>query len=343
MKKSKKKEIISFLEKVRKLVDPKIKELLNLYVDKKFEKLVNYQVETGGKKLRASLIVLSCLVCGGKTEDALYPAAGIEILHNYSLMIDDIIDHSFWRRRKKTCWKKFGNSMTECLGFIYSTAVFQAARFSKKPDLILDKLAEALKVLAQGEIMDILFEQSGRDEESYVQKNRYQEVNLDNYLEMVSKKTAALIRAAMEIGGICGRATKKEITALKNYGFNLGIAFQIKDDILDIYGKEKKFGQRIGQDIRERKLGSILTFYALKEMSSENKKRLLAILKKKKITEKDVRRAIKMIKETGAKEKATKLGEEYVKRAKEHLRNLPRNKWTRLLEDIGDFVMKREK
>lgn len=343
MGKTKKQEIVSFLEKTKVLVDPKIKELLNIYVSKRFEKLTNYQIGTGGKRLRACLTLLSCLACGGKIKNAIYPAAGIEILHNNTLIIDDIIDHGSWRRNRKTCWKKFGASITECISFIYSAAVFQAAFFSKKPKLVSDRLARAMKTVLQGEILDILFEQSGREEENYVQKNRYHEVNLYNYLEMVSKKTAALIQAAVEIGGICAGARKKQIEALENYGLNLGIAFQIKDDILDIYGEEKKFGKKIGQDIRERKLGSILIFYALKETSEQDGKKLLKILKKKKITEKDVKSAIKVIKQTSAQEKAMKLGKEYILKAKQSLKILPQNKWTKLLRNIADFAIEREK
>ncbi len=83
---------------------------------------------------------------------------------------------------------------------------------------------------------------------------------------MVSEKTAALFQASCEIGGICANAKKRQLKVLKNYGFNLGIAFQIRDDILDIFGDEKEFGKKIGKDIKERKLGNAVIFYALKEL-----------------------------------------------------------------------------
>ena len=108
MKRKKKEKIDIIFKKWANLVDPKIKEILTLFVDKKTQKLVNYQIAVGGKRLRPALTIAGCLVCGGKIENALYPAAGLEILHNCTLIYDDIIDNSNLRRGKPTAWFKFG-------------------------------------------------------------------------------------------------------------------------------------------------------------------------------------------------------------------------------------------
>ena len=123
----------SFFKKVFRLVDPKVREILNLSVDQKRKELVNYQVGTGGKGFRPALAVASCLACRGKTKDVLYAAAGLEILHNCTLIFDDIIDNSFLRRGRKTLWSKYGKSIAQCVGLDYAAAIFQAANKSSYP------------------------------------------------------------------------------------------------------------------------------------------------------------------------------------------------------------------
>ncbi len=337
------KELISFLKETSKIVDPKIREILNLYVSREFRSLVNYQIKMGGKRLRPALAFLSSFVCGGKEKDILYPAAGLEILHNYTLIIDDIIDDSPLRRGKPTVWDKYGKSMAECLEVYYAAAIFQAANNSKKPSEVSDIFSKALKIVFEGEILDILFEQSGREEEEYINENRYNQVSRRDYLKMISKKTASLMEASCEVGAISTNASKEQTTALKNYGFNLGVAFQIQDDILDIFGNQKKFGKPIGQDIRERKLGNIVIFYALEELPLSKRKTILSVLRKKKRKEEDIKRVIKIIKNTQAREKATFLGQKYLKKAKNNLKNLPQNKWNEALETMADFVIGRER
>jgi geranylgeranyl pyrophosphate synthase len=120
------------------------------------------------------------------------------------------------------------------------------------------------------------------------------------------------------------------------------VAFQIRDDILDIYGEETKFGKRIGQDIYERKLGNILIIYALEEFNKEAKQRFLHILQKDKITDKDANKAIKMIKQTRAKEKATELAVSYSDKGYDNLKRLPQNEYAGALKDFLDFVIKRD-
>jgi geranylgeranyl diphosphate synthase type I len=332
-----------FFKKVAKIIDPKIKKVLDIYIGKKTQKLLNYQIETGGKRFRPALAVASCLVCGGKIKNVLYPAAGLEILHNYTLIVDDIIDNSDLRRGRATTWFKFGRSIAQCVGIDYSAAVFQTANKSKKPIKTSELFAKALKAIVDGEILDILFEQSGRSDEKYINANRYKKITQQDYFKMINQKTVTLIRVCCEIGGISAGANKSKIDALKNYGFNLGIAFQIKDDILDVYGEEKKFGKKIGNDIKERKLGNIVIFYALKELPQLKRKEVLTILRKGRIRNKDIKEAIEVIKGTKAKEKASLLGEKYIQKAKKSLKFLPKNKWNEVLNKIADFVIERNK
>jgi len=342
-KKQEKEKLNSVLDKFAKISAPVVKKILISNVDRKFQKLVSYQISTGGKRLRPALAAISCLMLGGKLKDILYPAAGLEIFHNYTLIVDDIIDNSPLRRERKTTWAKFGRSIAQCIGIDYGAAIFQASSLAKNPVLVSELFAKTLKNVMEGELLDILFEQAGRNDEAYVLKNRYRKITEKDYFKMVSKKTAALFQVCCELGGICAGAKEKELQALRNYGFNLGIAFQIQDDILDIFGEEKKFGKKIGKDIEERKLGNIVISLALKEFNLVDKRKFLRILKKKKINQKDIKEAINLIKKTNSYQKALELGQKFSKKAKKNLEILPKNKWSDLLMSLADFAIVREK
>lgn len=338
-----KEKIDLILGKYSKIVEPVIKKLLVLDIDRKFQGLVRYQIETGGKRLRPVLAIICCQLLGGKLKDVLTPAAGLEILHNYTLIVDDIIDESVHRRGKPTSWFKFGTSIAQCVAMAYAASIFQTAKLSKKPERTLDLFAKALKSIVDGEILDVLFEQAGREKEPYISKNRYLKINENDYFKMVNKKTAFLLQSCCEVGGIMADAKKKDILALRNYGFNLGIAFQIQDDILDIFGGEKKFGKKIGGDILERKGGNIVILIALKDLNSSNRKKLLAILRKKEINQNDIQGAISLIKKTNSREEASLLAQKFIKIANNSLKKLPKNRWNDILASLAGLSLKREK
>ncbi len=336
-------ELNLIVKKINQKLEPVIQEILCLHIDKEREKLVNYQISVAGKRMRPVLAVLSYSALGGKTKDVLYPAAGLEILHNYSLVVDDIIDNSELRRGEPTTWAKFGKSIAQCISIDYSAAIFQAANHSKNSKKISEIFAKTMKIIADGEILDILFEQSGRGNEFYIQETRYRQVKEKDYFEMVSKKTALLFQISCEIGGICANANETQINALRNYGYNLGIAFQIKDDILDIFGEQKKFGKKIGADIKERKRGNIVILSALKELISDNRNKFLEIMKKPQISEKDIKQAIDLINISSARKSAYELSQKFAEKAQKNLKLLPQNKYNKFLLHMADFAIKRER
>lgn len=325
------------------IVDPVIEKFLLLNVDQKFRPIVKYQISTGGKRLRPGLAIICCRLLGGKLEDVIYPAAGLEILHNYALIVDDIIDNSVLRRGELTTWAKFGTSIAQCIGVDYSAATFQTANQSKEPVLISKLFAKTLKTLVEGEILDILFERSGRGNEPYVVKNRYQKIREKDYFEMASKKTAALFSASGETGGICAGAKNNEVDALRKYGFSLGMIFQVTDDILDIFGQEKKFQKKIGKDIQEKKEGNIVVSYALAQLGPADKNKLLGIMSQEKVGQKDIEKAVGLIKKTNSREKAYQLAQKFANEAKASLKTLPQNKWKVTLNNLVDLILEREK
>lgn len=328
----------TLLEETKILVEPTVEELLSPYSGTRFADAVLYQIRAGGKRLRPALLFLACRALGGKDEDALYTAAAVEILHNYSLIIDDIIDNSEIRRGIPTVWKKWGMAATECVGVHYSASIFRGALRSPCPSQVADTLADTLQILVEGEIIDVLQERTGREDEFFVSGNRYKKIEKDNALEMMSKKTAELFKSTCFLGGLCAKGEEKELEKLKEYGFNLGMAFQMRDDVLDIFGEEKKFGKKIGKDIEERKGGNIVILFALEENEEIEK-----ILYKRSLKDEDLKEGMEMIKRTNAKDRAMELCNEYVRKAKESLYHLPENKERGTMEEIVDYLLKREK
>lgn len=343
MKFNGKTDVVMALVAITGVVDPVIQDILTSYLGEKSGEAAVYQISSGGKRIRPALAIISCLALNGRIGDVIYPAAGLEILHNTSLITDDIIDHSTLRRGLATEWAKYGKSLAECMALAYSSAIFQAAIRSREPILLTELFAKTMKVLVDGELLDILFEQHSRKDEPFVVKNRYSVVTNKDYLEMVGKKTSALLDACCETGAICAKASKKQIAALKSFGYNLGIAFQIKDDILDIFGEQGQFGKKIGKDIEERKLGNCVVSFAFDELSVENKEAVLAILQKEVIGDEDIDNTVSIIAKTSGKKKACDLAKAFADNAKKELRTLPKNKWTNLLEQIVDFVIERKK
>ena len=334
------KETMSVL---KERVDPVIEILLLEKVSLKLQKIVNYQIQTGGKRIRPILAILSCKMLKGNIKDVLYPAASLEILHNYTLIIDDIVDNGKLRRNEKTTWFKYGKSIANFVSMNYAVSVFEAISHAPNAMRVLDILSETLKTITEGQCLDVLLERSGRENEEYIKKNRPSNISTQKYLEMISKKTASLIQSSCEIGGLCANAQRKDLKALREFGFNLGIAFQIQDDILDIFGKEKEFGKEIGKDIEERKGGNIIILFALKELKQIDKDKVLNVMKKKKITKSDIKKVISLIEKTKSREKAEKFKRKYFEKAKKYLGVLPKNKYNNLLSDLANYVVQREK
>ena len=333
-----------FLESVDKEISPVIKEVLDLYVDKNNRELVNYQIFTDGKRIRPGLMILTCQMMGGKEKDVIYPAVGIEILHNCSLIIDDIIDNGKIRRGEKTTWVKYGKSIAECISLTYTASIFQAANSSKYPKEISDVFAKTIKTAVDGEISDLFFDQIEVDELYVKQKRyRYKDIDKKDYLKMIEQKTASVIQACCEIGGICANANKNQIKIIKQLGYNIGMAGQIKDDILDIFGKQNIIKKKRYKDIIEGNIGNAVILFALEELSKKDEQRFLNIISKKEKNNKDIKEIMSMINKTKAEEKSLKLGEYFTGKAKQNLEALPQNNYNKFFQIMCDYIIERDK
>lgn len=241
---------------------------------KKVIEAMNYSVLAGGKRLRPVLMKESFLLFGGQGEVIEPFMAALEMIHNYSLVHDDLpaMDNDEYRRGRKTTWTVYGEGMAVLAGdgllnYAYETA---AKAFDKADDLEeMKRVARALQILAEkAGIYGMIGGQNG-DLEAEEGKLPLTEELL---LFIHEKKTAALIQAALMIGGILAGASDTEIRSLEKAAYDIGIAFQIQDDILDVTGNEKILGKPIGSDEKNHKL----TYVSLNglEKSKEDVKQL---------------------------------------------------------------------
>jgi len=220
-----------------------------------------YPIEAGGKRIRPLMLALSCQAVGGSLEDCLDAALAVELLHTFTLVHDDIMDHDELRRGRPTVHVKWNESTAILAGDGLVTLAFQCLSRTEHPKLqqILQIFTNGLLELCEGQALDKTFE--GEDS-----------VALDDYLEMIDKKTARLIEVSCRIGALIGNASDVEQRAIRQYAQNLGRAFQIQDDLLDLMSDESISGKPGGSDLMEKKK-TILTIL-FEQMAAEDQKDL---------------------------------------------------------------------
>ncbi len=337
-------DLKDFLEEIKDRIDPAIEELLKLNLNPEREEMILHQIRVGGKRLRPALAVASCFLFGGNwSDDIVYPAAGLEILHNYTLIVDDMIDRGHIRRGEPTTWKKYGYSLAHNAGMFYAASLLQSFQKTSKIKEVSSCLAQTLKIVIEGEIKDVLADAQLKEDVDYLKKQKTKEITLDNYYQIISEKTASLISASVRIGAIVSSAPKNLEEKISDYGFNLGMAFQISDDILDIFGDENEFGKEIGKDLMEGKRSNAVLLLALSEMENKKRDRCLQFLEDKNKTKKELKDIIEEVKSTNALSQAQLIGNEFVDKAKESLNSLPDNQWRTLLSDLSKKIITRNK
>jgi len=332
------------LSSIRDSVEPVIRQILTDGVEAKNTELILYQNSTGGKRIRPALVVLCGQLFGGNLGDLLLPAASIEVLHKSTLILDDIIDCSEFRGGQPTAWKKYGDSFAQCTTFSYLASVFGGLANVKNGSQLADLYSKTLKTIVDGEIKDILFERSGREDEVYAAENRYKSISKDDYFEMVGQKTASLLKACCKAGAISAGANEAQIQTIGDFGYNLGIAFQIRDDLLDIFGNEKEFGKQIGKDIIEKKMGNFVILSALEKLDSGDKQAIIDLLEDTdKITDEKLVDITALLTKSGAKTDAEEAEDSYIQKALESLKKLPQNDNTESLRQLALYVVARDK
>ena len=220
---------------------------------------ISYLMQLGGKRMRPVLVLIATEMFDGNVLKALDAAIGIELFHNFTLMHDDIMDKAPLRRGKPTVHAKWNESAAILSGDVMFVEAYKL--MIKVEDSILREVlaifSDTASGVCQGQQADMNFEK--RDE-----------VSLTEYLEMIRQKTAVLLAGSMQIGALIGGAVPDQANLLYEFGENLGLAFQLQDDILDVYGNPEKFGKQVGGDILSNKKTFMLI--KAKELATGNTK-----------------------------------------------------------------------
>ena len=213
---------------------------------------VDYILQTGGKRLRSVLCLLACQLFGKDAEKALDMALAIEVFHNFTLVHDDLMDEADLRRGRMTIHKKYNEHTAVLSGDLMLIKVYEYLNRIDNPQVlqsILKVFNQTAIEVCEGQQYDMDFEQR-------------MDVGLEEYIKMITLKTAVLIAASLKTGAILGGASPEDAQNLYDFGKNTGIAFQLQDDFLDTYGDTEKFGKKIGGDIIRNKK-TFLLVYAL--------------------------------------------------------------------------------
>jgi len=265
-----------FLEKERKRIDFRLCESLNKREPQSLYGPGSYIINGGGKRLRPLLVLLSVKAVGGKLNKAYNAATAVELLHNFTLVHDDIMDNADKRRNLLTIHKKYDLSTAILAGDSLLSVAYEylLKDCNGNTKSILKEFTKGLIEVCEGQSLDKEFEMR-------------KAVSIEEYIKMIRKKTAAMMEMCCCIGAILGGGNLNEIKALSRYGRNLGIAFQINDDLLDITGNENDFGKFVGGDLVEGKK-TYLFIKALEKAKGKERLKLLKVIEEKGIKLEDI-------------------------------------------------------
>lgn len=315
-------------------VEKKIEGMLENEPEEVYGMLVPF-VKSGGKRIRPALSMLSCRAVGGKCDKVLMPATLIEMFHNFTLVHDDIEDDSQFRRGEPTLHRKYGipialNSGDALYNLIWKHLSDLEIECEKYRTLHI-MFSNDFKKVVEGQGLELDWEHNERFD-----------ITEEKYFNMIGKKTAALMGLSCETGAFIGDADKKTRKALRRFGEDIGVAFQIQDDVLNVTGDFEKYQKEIGGDITEGKR-TLMVVHAMKHAEKEEKEKMISLLSSNSSRKEDIDYVIDVFKKYGSIDYAKSKAEEMIVDAKKQLEVLDDSDDKKTLESIADFVVKREK
>ncbi len=288
-------------------------------------------LDRGGKRFRPALTFLSCECVGGNINEAAGAAAAVELLHNMTLVHDDIEDESELRRGKPCIHRIYGIPTAINAGDAMLIKVFEIANSSKIPQDRLQKLVAKIARRAYEITWGQAFEFSMRDRKQFTE---------DDVIRIIKYKTGALTGLSTEAGAIAGGGSQEELKNLGEFGETAGIAFQIVDDVLNVTGDVKKYGKEIAGDIREGKK-TIMAAHLLKAATSRDKKLFTRLLGKKAITKNELHMAVSLYEKYGSIEYAKTQAKSQLENAMNALNRLQSSEPKSKLSTIAQFLVSR--
>lgn len=289
--------------------------------------VVRYVVKRKGKRIRPALVMLSAAACGGIGESTFRGAALVELLHTATLIHDDVVDDAETRRSWPSINAIWKNKVAVLLGdYVLSRGLL----LSLEHDDIafLRSTSNAVKRMSEGELLQI-------------QKSRQLRNDEETYFQIIGDKTASLLATCCEIGALSATDDSGTVGRLRSYGEYIGIAFQIRDDILDFTGTESMLGKPVGGDLKEKKF-TLPLIHAFANAPSSRRKEVLRKLKSG-VKRKDIADIVRFVEEFGGIAYAIKTSEDYRDRAIAQIDLLPNSEAKRSLLQLADFVVSRTK
>lgn len=291
----------------------------------------NHLIVNGGKRLRPYMVIKSCQVLGGKKSSAVPAASAVEMVHNFTLVHDDIMDNDDMRHGVPTVHRKFGMPVAILAGDVLFSKAYQVISGSNLPaesvTQLVSRLAGACVDVCEGQLLDIRM----ADEKKIPTQSQY--------ITMIGKKTAALFDVSCSMGAICATDDPKDISNLASFGRNLGIAFQITDDLIGVMGDPKVTKKPVGNDLREGKK-SLPILMAVKLSKGSGRQAILRAFGNQKASKNDLRKAVDAIRGLGIEQSVREQALRYAHRAEKSLAGYSgpaKNELVALL----DFVVKR--
>lgn len=291
---------------------------------------MRYMMQMEGKRLRPILLLLSCKAFGGKLKPVMPVALAVEIFHSFTLMHDDVTDNAPLRRNKPSVHIKWNTNIALLSGDAMMVKAYEYLAKTPRPYLhsILTVFNDTALKVCEGQQMDMNFETE-------------ELVSIDDYLEMIGLKTAALFAASLQMGAILGGALGKDAARMRLFGENIGMLFQLQDDILDVFGKQEKVGKQTGGDIIQNKK-TFLLLKALELAKGSTLKELLSLLKNKTIKPAEKVEKVKAIyNKVGVLQHARKQMDTYYKAAQKAIAPV-KSPETKILLGLVTNMMSRE-
>ncbi len=320
--------ILDLIHEELERVERKMREVSRIEYEQ-LRTALDYLLDSGGKRLRPALVLLSSKFYPTDIEKVTSLAAAVETLHTATLVHDDLIDNAFLRRGNPTLNTLWNSAATVLTGdYLFA----QAAAFAAETESVrvISIFAQTLITICNGELNQIF----GGD------KGQPTATAREYYYQRIYSKTASLFAASTEAGGLLGGAPQAEAQALRDYGYNLGMAFQIVDDILDFAGNEGDLGKPIGSDLRQ----GIVTLPTICFLEAHPEDEAVSrVLSGRGKGDDEVGAAVEAIKESGAIESSTAEAKRFAAKSRDALSILPHNEYRQAMLDLADFVVERHK
>jgi geranylgeranyl diphosphate synthase type II len=295
-----------------------------------------YAMAVGGKRIRPILTLMACGLCDGNLDDALPAALSVEILHNFTLVHDDIMDSAGTRRGEPSVFKKWNENTAILTGDVMFADAYkqlhfygESDKFSKQEFAAMHHIfSRAIITVCEGQALDMEF----------VDRS---EVTDKEYLQMIGGKTAALLSGSLEMGAVAAHATHHKRAELAELGYEMGIAFQIQDDLLDAVADPEKFGKRPGGDIYEGKK-TYLTILALERADEAQKKIISDTLAHVDPDEEAVEQVLDIMRELDVLKDVASQTDEHYQKALDLLNKFESSEYKLELEKLLNFLRKRD-